>query len=71
MVSSLGFREKYALIDTSNEDLYRLIPRRKTPRFFFNTSTPSTYILVSCLDLGLALPYFATNFCQAFLKFSK
>ena len=46
MVSSSGFGEKNALIDTSNKDLYRLILRRKTPPFFFNTSTPSTYVLI-------------------------
>ena len=41
-----ALEKKYALIDTSNEDLYRLIPRRKTPPFFINTSTPSTYVLI-------------------------
>ena len=67
IVRSLGFGEKYTLIDTWNEDLYRLIPRRKNSPFFFNTSTPSTYILI-LFGSSLALPNFPTHFCQACLK---
>ena len=71
MVSSLVFGEKNALIDTENEDLYRLNTAKENPAFLFLTLVLIVRTYLSYLGLGLALPNFATHFCQTCLKFSK
>ena len=45
--------------------------REGKPRLSFLTLVLLIHTYLSCLCLGLALPNFATHFCQACLKFSK
>ena len=71
MVSSLVFGEKIRINWHVKRGFVSIKSREGKPRLSFLTPVLQVLTYLSCLGLGLALPNFATHFCQACLKFSK
>ena len=71
MVSSLVFGEKIRINWHVKRGFVSIKSRGGKPRLSFLTLVLLVRTYLSCLGLGLALPNFATHFCQACLKFSK
>ena len=71
MVSSLVFGEKIHINWHVKRGFVSIKSREGKPRLYFLTLVLLVRTYLSCLGLGLALPNFATHFCQACLKFSK
>ena len=71
MVSSLVFGEKIRINWHVKRGFVSIKSREGKPRLSFLTLVLLVRTYLSCLGLGLALPNFATHFCQACLKFSK
>ena len=71
MVSSLIFGEKIRINWHVKRGFLSIKSREGKPRLSFLTLVLLVCMYLSCLGLGLALPNFATHFCQACLNFSK
>ena len=71
MVSSLVFGEKIHINWHVKRGFISIKSLEGKPHLSFLTLVLLVCMYLSCLGLGLALPYFTTHFCQACLKFSK